>query len=396
MKDCLIPVAVLTALSLAAPARAEGLELTFGLGIRAETESNPGFDGQGRVNKGGLDLSFGLTSETALSKLSFGASGRLLATHGPGSPVSGLNSPSLTLNYSRANAGAQFTLDASATDTDLATNTDVTNFTTGGGTQRTAALSLGLDWGKDAPLGFGLSAGVTVNSYIDNADPANVDNRTTRIGGTARADLSPVLHLNLGATGSRFTQPGISRDTQGLSAGLTLDRPTGTLGARLTNDHTPEGDRTGLVFRHDITLTAGTLSYALGATRAASGKTYATGSLSYAKDLPNGNLTIGLDRAVTPSADTDLETVLSSANLSYRHAVSQTSSLAVALNWAEQAETGSAARSTNTSLSASWSQSLTADWALDLGYTHRMRDPAPDPNSDAVYFELRREFSVRP
>ena len=402
MKDSVITAgvasaALVAALSLAAPVRAEGVELTFGLGIRAQTESNPAFDGSGRVSKAGLDLSFGLTSETALSKLTFGATGMILSANGPGNPKSGLTSPSVTLNYTRATAGAELTVDASATDTDLASNSDVTNFTTGRGTQRNSELTLGLNWGKIAPLGFGLTAGVTVLSYPVNPDGL-ASNRTTSLGATTRADLSPVLHLNLGVTDTRFTQAGAARDTLGLLAGLTIDRKNGTLSATLTNDHTPEGDRTGLSFGHEMTLPSGTLSYAVGATHSAQGKTYATGSFNYAQELTGGDLTIGLDRAVTANADTNLETVQSSASLAYRHAVTQTGSLAVSLNWAEQRNTGPApATAANTSLSATWIQDLTPDWALDLGYTHRLRDQASvTANSDAIFFELRREFTLRP
>ena len=86
-----------------------------------------------------------------------------------------------------------------------------------------------------------------------------------------------------------------------------------------------------------------------------------------------------------------------SASLGWRQAVTPSATLALSLNWAEQLDTATDLVTTNTNLSAVWSQSLTADWALDLGYTHRLRDRdlVGKASSDNVFLELRRDFSIR-
>ena len=70
----------------------------------------------------------------------------------------------------------------------------------------------------------------------------------------------------------------------------------------------------------------------------------------------------------------------------------------LALDWAEQRDTASGLASANTNLSATWTKDITTDWALDLGYTRRLSDQAGvgRGQSDAVFVELRRTFSLRP
>ena len=374
-------------------------ELTFGAGLRLQSESNPDLTpgGSAQSTTGGVDLSFGLISETALSTLSLQTSARLLDVDGSGHVAWGLTDPALSLSYARTTANAKATLDAGLTDTDVAGG-DVTNFDTGSGKRRTATLSAGLAFGTAGPLGFGLTAGVTDIHYHDNPGPGLTDSRTARLGTTLRSDLSQVLHLNLGLNARRFDQDGkASRDTQGLDLGLTLDRPTGALSLRFTGDHTPDGQRLGLTFEHQMTLAAGTLTYSVGATRGVSDKTYATGAVSYAQDLANGAISLALARTVQPGAETDAESVVSNSSLTYQRAMTPRANLALALNWAEQRNTATDLATANTNLSATWTQNVTEDWALDLGYTHRMRDQdgVGQGQSDLVFLAFRRSFTRR-
>jgi hypothetical protein len=397
---CLAPMVALGGMVLAPPAQAEGVEMTFGLGFRAETNSNLGLDpvSAGRSSKAGVNLSFGLISETPISRLSFDAAAGLLSGHGANLPSSGLNDPSLKLSYQRNAANADFNLSATLTDVDLTSARDVTDFDTGSGARRTASLSTGINWGTAAPLGFGLTAGVSDVRYHDTPSAGLTNSRSTRLGATARADLSEVLHLNLGLRDTHFEKDGAAtRDTLGLDVGLTLARPQGELGLRLGFDDTADGQRNSLSFEHRIDLPRAALSYSLGATRGVTGRTFATGALNYMQELPNGALNLGLNRAVQSSSETDAETVQSSASLGWRQAVTPSATLALSLNWAEQLDTATDLVTTNTNLSAVWSQSLTADWALDLGYTRRLRDqdPVGQADSDSVFLELRRDFSIR-
>ena len=389
-------VGALTAALL--PLRAEGVELHYGLGLRVETESNAALApvSAGNSQSAALRLSFGLISETALSRLDISASGNLQAANGPDNLHNGLVDPAVRLSYDRAVATADFSFSANAIKTDLA-DTDVTDFDTGAGTRQTNSVSTGLNWGNSAPLGFGLSASLEDVQY-DSANPGLYDRRTARLGASLRADLSQVLQLTLAANASRFDPAvGPSRDTTGLQLGLNLTQPRGVFGVTLGLDDTPDGQRQRLGFTHQLELPQSTLSYTIGATRSSSDNLYMTGALSYQHALPQGNLRLDLNRAVTSSDTTDAETLQTSAALNWQQDITPTGSLTVGLSWAEAVETANDLATTNTRLSATWRQALGQDWALDLGYTHRMRDKdgIGRGQSNLMFLELRRDFSVR-
>lgn len=393
------PLALATHLACSDAALADtGTLLDFDIGLRVQSDSNPDLTpvSPGTDVTGGVDLSFSLTSETALSRLSLtGSLGLLSADEADG--TSGFSDPGLTLSYARTTATAALTLDVGLQDA-AGNNGAVTNFDTGTGRQQIASLNAALQLGTAGPLGFGLNAGVTDLRYRDTSDPALLDSRTVTLAGDLRRDLSPVLHLTLGLDDRRFDQDGADlRETQSLDLGLTLDRPTGALGLEVTAADTPEGQRLGASFEHQIDLAAGSVTYSLGATRGVRDRTYVTGALNYAQELPGGSLTLGLLRAVQPSPDTDAETLLLTSSLGYRHAVTPNANLALALNWAEQRDTSSDLATANTNLSATWTQSLTPDWALDLGYTHLLRnaDTTGHGQSDQVSLTLHRAFSLR-
>lgn len=385
-------------LTAAMPLRAEGVELHYGLGLRLETESNVALDpvSAGNSQSAALTLSFGLISETALSRLDISASGNLQAANGPDNPHNGLVDPAVRLSYDRAVATADFNFSASAIKTNLA-DSDVTNFDTGAGTRQTNAVSTALNWGNSAPLGFGLSASLEDVQY-DSADPRLYDRRTEQLGASLRADLSQVLELTLAANASRFEPAtGARRDTTGLQLGLNLAQPHGMFGATLGLDDTPDGQRQRLDFTHQLELPQSALSYTLGATHSINDNFYMTGALNYQHALPKGNLNLDLNRAVTSSDTTDTETLQTSAALNWHQDVTATGSLTLGLSWAESVETASDLATTNTRLSATWRQALGQDWALDLGYTHRLRDEdgIGRGQSNLMFLELRRDVSVR-
>jgi hypothetical protein len=311
----------------------------------------------------------------------------------------GLTDPRLDLTYDRLGANADFHVTGTLQQSDVASGTDVTNFTTGRGLRREVDLQSALNLNTSRPLGFGLTAGISDIGYHDHPSPDLTDSRTLDLGTTLRADLSSVLHVNLGLSGSRFTQEGLpDRDTVGYSAGVTLDRPAGPLALQLIREDTPDGQRDRLGFDQQVALPSGAeLNYGLGLTRGVTGKTYLDGIVRYAGDLPNGAISLELSRDVTAGAETDSETVQSRASLGVTHAVTPSADLALALNWAEQRDTATGATDANSNLSATWTQSITADWALDLGYTHVIRDQDPigRGQSDQISVGLSRSFSLR-
>jgi len=371
--------------------------LTFDLSTRLFHDSNPGLLPQGSPSEtnGALDLSFALNQETEVSKLALQGSLGLLDTEN--APAS---DPALALTYDRLGANADVHVDAALQQSDVTSTSDIANFETGQGQRRVADLNAALNVNTSRPLGFGLRAGVSDISYHDNPSPDLIDSRTLDLGTTLRADLSTVLHAELGLSVSRFTQDGQpDRDTTGYSAGLVLDRPTGPLALQLTVEDTPDGQRERLGFdrQSDAPVFGGQLAYGLGVTHGVSGKTYLDGALHYDRDLAQGTLRLDLTRDVTAGAETDSETVQSRASLGVSQDVTATGSLALAVDWAEQRDTLTGQTDANTTLSATWSQELTADWALDLGYSHLVRDQdtVGRGQSDQVSLALRRSFSLR-
>ena len=395
-----IPLGVVTLAATLLPLslRAEGLELHYGLGLRIEGESNAALTpvSAGNSQSAAVTLSFGLISETALSKLDISASGKLRAANGPDNLANGLADPAVSLRYDRAVASADFNFSANTIKADLA-NTDVTNFDAGTGTRQTNSLSTALNWGNDAPLGFGLSAGLEDVQY-DSADPGLYDRRTERLGASLRADLSQVLQLTLAVNASRFDPAvGASRDTTGLQLGLNLTQPRGVFGVTLGLDDTPDGQRQRLGFTHQLELPQSALTYTLGASRSSNDHIYMTGALTYQHALPQGNLSLDLNRSVTSSDTTDAESLQTNAALNWQQDVTSTGSLTLGLAWAEAVETASNLTTSNTRMTATWRQSLAQDWALDLGYTHRLRDKdgIGRGQSNLLFLELRRDVSVK-
>ena len=392
-----VGVAGLTCATLIEPARSQDApDLTVGLAARLTHDTNPDLTPQGSApaTRGTLDLSFGLTVETPASALVLLGSVGLLDSEG-----AALSDPQVTLTYDRISADADFHIDGMVQQSDAASINDITNFNTGTGQRRVASLQSALNLGTSRPLGFGLTAGVSDISYHNTPSPDLADSRTLNLGSSLRADLSPVLHANLGISASRFTQDAMAdRDTIGYSAGLTLDRPTGPLALELLVEDTPDGTRSRLGFDHQIALaTGGQLAYGLGMTRGVSQKNYVDGSIAYTQDLPAGTISVDLSRDVTDGAETNSETVQSRASLGATHSMTSMADLTLSLDWAEQRDTASGLSDANTSVTATWTQSLTEDWALDVGYAHQIRDQnlAGRGQSDQVSLALRRSFALR-
>lgn len=381
----------------AAQEAAGGMRLTFGLGLRAETDSNANLDpvSRGRTSRAISDLSFGLASTTRTARFALDAGVSLQGENAPRGRNNGLQNPFAALSYGRDWADANFELSASLRETDLSTDSDVTNFDPLTGIRRVGKIDTALRWGENRPVGFGLSAGYTDTRYR-NA-PGTPDHTIARVGLTARLDLSQASRLDLGLRGSRYDAVGAPRvrDTLGFDAGLTITRPRGSLGVHLAIDDTEDGQRQSLTLRNDLELPRGRLAYGLGATQGVDDRIRLTGSLDYSLALPRGALAIGLSRSVKAD-EQDAETVVSSASLSYRHALTPLSSLRFTANWATSRATLTNLDTTNTSLGATYSHELTRDWTLDIGYRHRLRDAAGigKARSNSVFLGLRREFAV--
>jgi hypothetical protein len=376
----------------AADAQQNGHTLTFGVGLRAEADNltNPG---RGITRLLG-DLTFGISSATDVSTLTLDGALQLRANDQNSS--SALSSSNVALSYGRAVANADLSVKTSIASTDLAIPRAVIDFDLGGGTRTTAQASGALNWGTATPLGVGLSAAWSDTVYKNNTDPTLIDTSSVTLGANVRMDLSKTTALTAGLTHThRADATGLSSDTLDFDAGLVLARPRSDMGLTLSVSNLQNNPRVGLTFDNSVTLPNGTLTYTLGTTQGQSGQRAVTGALAYATALPNGSLSFDLKRSLQSVGASAIDNVQSSASVQLVQAITPLANLDLSLNWAQKQDGLTNLTSANTNLSAVWSQSVTPDWAVNLGYTHRLQvqDPASRNSSDMVFLELRRSFS---
>ena len=400
-------IAFAALLPLAGIAQEGGLRLTFGVAFRAETSSNLALESpaEARTTQIGTRLSFGLFDETRAGSLLLQASGFLRALDGPGGNETGFQTPDLRFAWNRTGANSALDVSAFLREADLDTlrglavdpdTGEVTTFS-GQGTQRLAGGDIAYTYGTGAPWGFTLSTGLTDTSYRDA--PTETDNRRTRAGATLRFALNSATEVTAGLRYSTFKEDGATRrDTLRAEAGLTRSLPNGTASVTLFSEDTEDGTRSGLTFGRAVDLASGgRASFSLGATSGVTGKTNITGALDWQQDLPRGTIRAGLRRTVA-SGDSDQESVAISLTLGLTQVLSSATSLSLGLNAAEARDTGTGDTTRTATLNAALTHELPHDWALEGGYTHRIRDEPTTPRatSDTVYLELRRTFDWRP
>ncbi|WP_146592065.1 hypothetical protein [Puniceibacterium confluentis] len=411
-----LPLATLAAAALTVSAAAQsydtgGLQLTFGLLLRSTAEDNRALepDSAGPSTTAQTHLSLGLLSETRSERLAFDIDGTLRALDTPGGTAAGsaLTNPGLALSYGRSSVGARLGLEAALRETDLSENrldADGLNQVSGTATRRRGTAGVSLNWGDDAPLGFGLLARVEDTTYRDGTATGTGnstldDSRRRTLGATTRIDLGPVQQLDLGLTWSDFDLATLSgrRETVTLDSTLTLARPRGATSVNLTLTSTEEGDRIATSLGQSLALPSGQLSGQIGATRSAEGGTYMTGGLDLRHELARSTLSLGLSRSVTSSDTTDGEQLSTRAALSYSRELPPVGRIRVGLNLLGTEQTATGAQTLGTEFGLSYSRDLPQDWTVAAGYTHRFRDEdgTGAAQSNRIFLELRRDFVSR-
>jgi hypothetical protein len=395
-----------------------GVQLTFGVSQRFETADNRALDvvSAGRTNQSATQLSFGATSETRVSSLAFNLSTTLRYADTPddGSEFD-VEGPQASLKYARNSANAAFALNASLREQDVEFLRPLEDFLdadgnidlpedlddlTGTGTRRSYGLNATLDWGTAGPLGFGVSAGLSALEYSDTTSPGLIDNRRSNLGATVRLRLSGVTSATAELRFSRFDEqdtPTPSRDTITTEVGLTHTLPAGSLTASVTSTDTEEGNRLGFRIGRNFDLPDGTLSASIGATRDEDDETNLTGTLSLSRELPRGQINAQLRRSVASGND-DTTRVLTLISAGYTQTLTPLSSLELNMSYGQSETPGTNVSTADTSLSATYTRSLTEDWGLDLGVSHRVRDSDTSGKADStsVFLSLNRTFEFRP
>lgn len=382
----------------------QGTVQTFGIGERLQYSDNLELApvSPGATSEAITYLSFGLSKNTDTSSLQLDASLQLLfADAPPGSTATnGLQNPFLGLTYQTNSASSTFGLDLSLQQTNLSQIRPVTDFDTGSGQRGNALVAASIDWGQDAPFGFGLSAAYEDITYSDTTDTSLNDAQRFDLGADASLALSPTTSLTLGLSRSNFQEQDASSGqlTIGADAGLVIQRANGDqASANIFIDNTETGQREGISAQYQMALPNGSLQFTPGLTRATTGEVYWTSDFVWQQDLPTGSFSLGWNQQVTQQNENNEEVVLSDVGLSYNQAVDPLNSFEINLDWAQQVYTASNDTSTNASFGAVWSRSLTPDWNLDFGYTYRISDGRTDDSaeSNTIYLQLNRDFRTQ-
>ena len=266
-----------------------GIQLSFGLGLGAEVQSNRTLSvgDPGTSAEIGADLTFGLLTETRSQRFLFEAGGRIRtldAPAGTSAEGNGFVRPSLRLEYSREAAAGrlQFRARLSETDVSEVETLEVDSIdlviASGTATRRSAFVEGRIDWRRDRPFGFGILARISDVEYRDGIATGIggtnlLDNRRLTLGINTRFDLSPVARLTNDLSFDSFEEDGTpgQRETISLRNTLTLDRPLGALTLGLNLDHTEQGERVSARVGRSYEMPWGTLNGALGLTRGVAG-----------------------------------------------------------------------------------------------------------------------------
>lgn len=423
-----------------AVAQEGGVLLTFGIENRLEVIHNESLSvpAEGTDVANATILSFGLSSETALDRLSFAMSGAAIIENAAGASGTELDfgRTSATLDYRREVPSAVLELSATLRNDDIGSFDDLAAADETG-TQTDYSLSARIETGRTSTVGLALSLGYDATDYQDASDPDLVDITE------ARVDAAVILHFSdvtTGRLGARYTEreeetPGttvtqtlvsyvgldysvsqrldltaelgyaeietedfdlIERETgPDLRLGANYEMPVGTLSALLlvTTDDS-EGQRETFELGRELETPRDTISARLGVTRADTTGTDLIGSLLWTRALPDGSLGLELAHRVSFDDD-DGEIDTSTISVTWQKDISDISSISLDISY-EQSD--SAVESIEqVSFGAGYTQRLTADWNLDTGIDYRVRDDADGrANSPGIFVALSREFQVRP
>lgn len=391
----------------ATPQEDGGLRLTFGIAIRAETGSNLALEvpDEGDTSELSTRLSFSLSDETRTSRLSLNVAGALAYRDTPDGTEQGFENPSLRFAWGRTGARSTLDLTAVLRETELDAlralvldpdTGEISEDLIGEGTQSQAGADIAYAFGAGEPWGLTLGAGFTNTTF--QGETAEPDRDTQRASASLRFAIDPTTEATLGLRWSTFQEDGEERrSTLRTEIDATRNLARGSLSLTFFTEDTEDGTRSGLSLGRAVDLPAGQLSYRIGATRSVDGDIDMTGGLDWTQDLARGAVSLGLRQAVT-SGDDDEETLATSLNLGLRQELGPLTGLTLGLTASRSEETATGLVTDNAAFSATLTQSLPRDWALDAGYRHRTRneDGVGTATSDSVFLELRRSFDWRP
>ncbi|MEX0351542.1 MAG: hypothetical protein AB3N15_19130 [Paracoccaceae bacterium] len=439
--------------ALPVTAQEDGSEIVFGIAQGFETDDNLDLDpvSAGRTSFASTTLSFGLTRETEVDRFGLALSGVLRAVNGPGAQ-SGWDDQRLDLSYGRLGAQSAFGFeanylrsdiqflrpleDAEGDDGDIDLPPDLDNLN-GTGTRERFNTVFELELGQDAPVGADLAAEYLGLRYTDTTDDGLADSdrgdiladvffrfspvfegvvganyrlyeadddeetrRETRTGYAGfNLELSPIwrLEARYGFTTIDTREFGTTTRTDGPTGLLRVERdmPNGTLDLELEQIVTEDGDIRNYLLGRSMDLPAGELAVSFGVADSELDSPDFIGSVNWLQELPRGEFSARYDRSLFFDDD-DGNILRTALFLGYFHELTRTSGISLDAGYTISDEATDTIDRAD--VTASYVHALTEDWALSTGYRYRMREDTTDPraHSHAVFFNIGREFRMRP
>ncbi|MHA7852592.1 hypothetical protein [Roseovarius sp.] len=434
------------------------LNASLSVSQRFEAGDNIALDipSSGSTQLATTSLRFNLNSETRTQSLSLSLGGVFREGNVPSrSEIStGFADPDIRLSYSREGANALFSVDGRFSQSDVGFVRSIEDFIDqdgeivlpddfdeldGRGKRNNYNLSTQLQTGRNAPIGFVFDAGVSGLYYTDNARAGLSDTERSRAGVTALLRFSPVTtgrvalnydryesddtlqtkrdtySVNFGVENQLFdgtvvdaslgyteidTRETIGSTTRsGVIGQIGLQRPmtNGEITASLATTVDQAGDRVTLRFGRNLQLPNGSLSASLGATSFEGRSPDLVGSLNWQYQLARSALSVRLNRTVSTN-DEDEERLATSAVVNYSYDINTLSSLGLSMDYGLTDGTGTTNETERAGISLSYNRSLTRDWTLSTGVSHRIRDEERLGNADStsVFVSLSRSFDLLP
>jgi len=388
-------------------------------------------------------LAFSVRSETSTQLLEFfGNTGLTFSQTLGGGSVSSFNSPTGTLHYFRDSANSNLDLSGSYWTGDVINAFDAdpsaaTSIIVDVGTLTTAKASAVYNWGVNAPLGFSLNASYNQRDYEGITNPDLFDETTSIIGASANMRISPstqgtlaasytdydssdaiststqttdysfsvnhdlanalALTGNIGFRDKSTTASGITIVANGFlgGVGLTQTLTNGTAFGDIQFDDSDTLSSTALTFGRSLDLPDGNLTAKLTVDMVSGSDAQLLATATYTKQLSNGGITLDLSQSLyTDNLNQDIK--FSTLAIAYQKTLNSNAgiNLSLDLSRSEDGGAGSAAALNRATLSASYSQALTPDWDISVGYSHRQNsgDAIATADSDSVFLTLTRNL----
>lgn len=413
--------------------------LTFSTAVDIDTNPNLSTTSAGTVFSASENLSFGFKTESSFQFLEFFGSGGVNFSKTVGSTSStSVNKPQGTLHYFRDGANANLDLAASFWSGDVVSAFDAdpssaVSIIVDTGTLSKTTATATANWGLGAPLGFSLDASHKRDDYAGTTDPNLFDSRTTSLGLTARARISPTTQADFSITGSLYdasdalatsketvdyqvqlthqvnpalsingtlgfqeqatTAGGVTTASSGPFGGLGFVQAlsTGSIFGDVSYDGTGSTTSAAATLGRQVDFPQGSLTASLTADWGSARGTQLLGSAAFSRQFPDGSFDVSLSQSLsTDSLNQDIK--YTHLGVGFQKTLNSVSGidLSLDLSRSEDGGVGSAATVDRATLTTSYSRALTSDWNMSAGYRHRRFTGAE--NSDSVFFTLTKDL----